>query len=126
MTGHLYAMRAAFIQRWLFTTRNPSDLSAIFNTVPIVALLAWLAVRNGNEILLTYVFFGAFFAPLWMNGVMRTGWLITDEVFQGTLELNLAARSPLFFVMLGKGLAQVSSNLVPGLVLNCVNQRNDV
>jgi ABC-type multidrug transport system permease subunit len=54
---------------------------------------------------------------LWSTGVFTTGWSLSDEHFQGTLELTMTSRTPLMLVMLGKTLAIMASLLISTVVV---------
>lgn len=114
--GHIGAIVAAFRHQWLISARGSSSVSTTVNNLGIVIVLAWIAQRSDNPQVFIYVLIGAFFRVIWNNSSTRLGWLMHDELVQGTLQPTLATRTPLYYVLLGKALAQVTSNIVPGLV----------
>jgi ABC-2 type transport system permease protein len=105
MIASLQAVRACFHQQWRLTF-TPYDLSFPILTALAPAIGAgWIVGNSGNPIAVSYVFVGAALMAMWTLCVFYTGWSLSSEHFQGTLDLLITTRTPVFFVMLGKALA---------------------
>ena len=74
-------------------------------SVGLAVTIAWISGRSGNAVALAYALIGAAFMQIWNWSVWRTGWSLSDEQLQGTLELMMTTRTPLIVVMFGKMLA---------------------
>jgi ABC-2 type transport system permease protein len=65
----------------------------------------WVVGKSGNEIAISYVFVGSALMAMWTLGMFYTGWSLATEHYQGTLDLLMTTRTPVFIVILGKALA---------------------
>jgi ABC-2 type transport system permease protein len=96
---------ACFKQQWRLTF-TPYDISFPILTALAPAIGAgWVVGESGNPVAVSYVFVGSALMALWTLGMFYTGWSLAAEHFQGTLDLLLATRTPVFFIILGKALA---------------------
>jgi ABC-type multidrug transport system permease subunit len=87
-------------------TFTPYDMSFPILTALGPAIGAgWVVGKSGNEIAISYVFVGSALMAMWTLGMFYTGWSLASEHFQGTLDLLITTRTPLFFIILGKSLA---------------------
>jgi ABC-2 type transport system permease protein len=105
LTSYLRAISACFRQQWrlIFT---PYDMSFPVLTALAPAIGAgWVVGNSGNPLAVSYVFVGAALMSLWTLGVFYTGWTLATEHYQGTLDLLMTTRTPVFWVILGKSLA---------------------
>jgi ABC-2 type transport system permease protein len=125
--GYLYAIRAAFIQQ-LIVIRGSANYAGVFiNQIPTVALLAWIVGGSVTPSALAYISVGAAMMVIWNNVVFRMGWSLSDELFEGTLDLNMVSRTPMMLVMFGKALALAAFSTLSGaaafLLVVLVSQR---
>ncbi len=114
--GYYYAMRAAFHQQIKLIMGSANYLVILIGAVPTVAMLAWIAGRGDNPTVLAYISIGAGLMIIWNSAPTRMGWLLDEELGNGTLELNLVSRTPVMFVLFGKVLAVSAFNTLGGLV----------
>jgi ABC-2 type transport system permease protein len=99
------AVFACFKQQWRLTF-TPYDISFPILTALAPAIGAgWVVGGSGNPVAVSYVFVGSALMALWTLGMFYTGWSLATEHWQGTLDLLLATRTPVFFVILGKAIA---------------------
>ena len=113
--GHIYAMRAAYLQQWRLSI-GAYNLISIFDYIPVVAVLSWIATRSDNPAVLAYVSVGVFLMVIWNMSIFRMGWSLNNEAFQGTLELSLVSRTPIVLVMFGKALALATFSTITASV----------
>ena len=114
--SNLRAVRACFRQQWrlVFT---PYDISFPVLTALAPAIGAgWVVGNSGNPLAVSYVFVGAALMALWTLGVFYTGWTLASEHYQGTLDLLMTTRTPVFLVILGKALAILAWQLPASVV----------
>ena len=114
--GHFYAVRGAFLQQWRVTASvRELVLISIFQT-PLAVGLGWVARSSDEPAVVATVAIGAGLMILWSMAVFYTGFAMTDELFGGTLELNMLSHSPVAFVMLGKSLAFMTFYAMPAAI----------
>ena len=93
MVGHFYAIRGAFLQQWRVTASvRELVLISIFQT-PLAIGLGWVARSSDEPAVVATVAIGAGLMILWSMAVFYTGFAMVDELFGGTLELNMLSRS---------------------------------
>lgn len=109
--GHIRALLTVSALQWKVIFGKRDYIPVMILSIPMVALLAWIARVGDRPEVLAYISVGAGLVTLWNGLIQRMGWLVNSEVFEGTLDLNLLSRTPLILVMLGKavGLAAVST-----------------
>ena len=112
--GNIRAVRAAFIQQWRSVSSAVDRTAFLVSSVPIVAVLAWIARTKDDPLILAYVSLGSFMMVIWNSGVFRVGWSLTSEINQGTFELSFVTRTPLILVMFGKSLALIVLGVING------------
>jgi ABC-2 type transport system permease protein len=117
MVVYLRAVRAAFKQQFKVMLTPLGMLFPFFNSLGPAVTIGYVVGRSGNETAIAYVFVGASLMALWSTGVFTTGWSLSDEHFQGTLELTMTSRTPVMLVMLGKTLAIMASLLISTAVV---------
>ena len=76
-----------------------------FQNVAAVAIFAWLARVGGRQEVIGLIAFGVVFMVIWRSSVFHIGWQLVGMDGQGTLDLELMSRAPLFWIMFGKALA---------------------
>ena len=93
MVGHFYAMRGAFLQQWRVTASvRELVLISIFQT-PLAIGHGWVARSSDEPAVVATVAIGAGLMILWSMAVFYTGFAMVDELFGGTLELNMLSRT---------------------------------
>jgi ABC-type multidrug transport system permease subunit len=113
---YLRAVRACFKQQWRLTF-TPYDMSFPILTALAPAIGAgWVVGNSSNPVAVSYVFVGAALMALWTLGVFYTGWTLATEHYQGTLDLLMTTRTPVFWVILGKSLAILAWQLPASVV----------
>ncbi len=113
--GYLYALRGCFIQRWRTSSSTGDWVLYVGSTVPIAAVIAWIARQSNNDLVIAYMSIGVVLMAVWQSSLFRVGWGLSDEMYAGTFELSLITPTPLLLVILGKALALVASGIVFGL-----------
>ena len=97
-----------------FATRD--YIPVILISVPMVALIAWVAKVGGNPEVLDYISIGAALVTLWNGLVQRMGWLVDIEIFDGTLEQNLLSSTPLIVAMMSKSVSLILGGILAAIV----------
>ena len=92
------------------------DVAFPFRTIPTVAVLAWIATRADDPTVATYVVVGVGLMTTSDQSLFQMGWVLSSEIFQGTMQHTLIARTPLVLVILGKVLAVTAVAAVSGLI----------
>ena len=116
MIGHWHTLQAAFYRELKIIVGSASYTSILIGAIPITAMLAWIASRSDNPTVLAYISVGASLMIIWNSSLMRMGWLVSEELFAGTLELNMVSRTPFMLVVFGKALAVSVFNILGGAV----------
>ena len=114
--GYLVAIQGAFLNQWLGIVRSANYLNFLISAIPTVYVVTWLADKSDDPAVLALIVIGAPFMVVWNTSVFRMGWSVSQERLLGTLELSLATRTPLIFIMLGKALAMTMFILLSSLV----------
>lgn len=112
----VHAIFAAFTQQWKTTATSIFSLSFIIQSIPVVAVLAWIAIRSDSVFVLTYILVGAPLMAIWNGVVFRVGWSLNSELSGRTLEFAMISRTPMILVMLGKTLAQLIYGIPTGII----------
>ena len=86
-----------------FSTRD--YVPVILISVPMVALVAWVAKVGDNPEVLAYISIGSVLVTLWNGLIQRMGWLVGIEIWNGTLEHNILSRTPLIMAMMSKAVS---------------------
>ena len=95
---------------------NSNYLVILIGAIPTTAMLAAIASGSGNPAVVSYIAVGAGLMIVWNSAPSRMGWLISEELWAGTLELNLMSRSPFMLTLFGKSLAVTIFNTLGGLI----------
>lgn len=114
--GYYYALSAVFSYQWRLLIGRFSSFSIFFAPIPTFAVIMWVARGSGDPQVVTYLLLGGWLTVTWYNMVFRTGYSLNDEIWDGTVPFDLASRTPLILILLGKALAVVAfSGIVGGL-----------
>ena len=105
-------MAGAFRAQWLEMLTPNGLLFPFFNSLGPAITVGYIVGRSGNPTAISYVFVGASLMALWSTGVFTTGWALSSEHGQGTLDLTMTSRTPVALVLFGKELAIMCSLLV--------------
>jgi ABC-type multidrug transport system permease subunit len=92
-------------------------LFPFFNSLGPAITVGYIVGRSGNPTAVSYVFVGASLMALWSTGVFTTGWSLSDEHWNGTLDLTMTSRTPVAVVLFGKALAIMASLLISTFVV---------
>ena len=93
MVGHFFAIRGAFLQQWRVTASvRELVLISIFQT-PLAIGLGWVARSSDEPAVVATVAIGAGLMIRWSMAVFYTAFAMVDELFGGTLELNMLSCS---------------------------------
>jgi len=118
MRMYMRAVRAAFRQQWREQLTLQGTLAPLLSATALAIGVGWIVGRSENPAALSHVFVGVPLMGLWQMGVFRTGWVLESERFQGTLDLMLTTRTPVYVVVFAKTLAIMASQAVTaGLAL---------
>lgn len=118
LQGSLFsAVTAAFTQQWRIMLTPVGLFFPFVQSVGLAVTIAWLGGKGENATALAYALIGASFMQIWNWSVWRTGWSLSDEQFQGTLELMMTTRTPLIVIMFGKMLAVTALMTVSGALV---------
>lgn len=110
------AVVGAVVQQWLETAQISQFISAVIGQLAAVAVFAWLARQSGRGDVVSAIAFGVVLMVAWRASVFRLGFMVVGSNNQGTLELEMMSRAPMFWIMLGKTLALVSFFALTGLL----------
>jgi ABC-type multidrug transport system permease subunit len=111
MGRHLLALRGAFRAQFLQMLTPYGLLFPFFNSLGPAITVGYIVGQSGNPTAVSYVFVGASLMALWSTGVFTTGWSLSDEHWNGTLDLTMTSRTPVAVVLFGKALAIMASLL---------------
>ncbi len=102
------AVVGAFVEHWTDSVQLAEFLYVALGQLAAVAVFAWLAKLSGRGDIVSSVAFGVVLMITWRASVFRLGFLVVGANNQGTLELEMMSRAPMFWIMLGKTLAAVA------------------
>jgi ABC-2 type transport system permease protein len=105
--AHVRAVIAALVQQWKMTVTGVSSLIMYVSYLPMVGVFAWIADRNADSSVLTYLLVGAPLMVIWNGSIFQIGWSLNSELFGRTLEFVTMSKTPMIIVLLGKALAQI-------------------
>ena len=114
---YIRAVIAAFNAQWRQMLTPAGLLFPFFNSLGPAITVGYIVGRSGNPTAVSYVFVGASLMALWSTGVFTTGWSLSAEHGEGTLELTMTSRTPLAVVLFGKAIAIMASLLVSTAVV---------
>ena len=111
----LYAQWTIVTLQWkiIFATRD--YVPVILISVPMVALVAWVAKVGDNPEVLAYISIGSALVTLWNGLIQRMGWLVAIEIWNGTLEHNILSRTPLIMAMLSKAVSLLAGGFLAAI-----------
>lgn len=112
----LHAQWTVVTLQWkiIFGTRD--YIPVILISVPMVALIAWLAKVGDNPQVLAYISVGAALVTLWNGLIQRMGWLVAMEIESGTLEQNILSRTSLIIAMMSKAVSVLIGGFLSSIV----------
>ena len=116
MINQIRATYASAVQQWHQLTFGSSNLTFHAATIPMAAVLAWIAMQRGDASVLSYLLIGLPLMTIWGGVAFRIGYTLTTEIGNQILQFVYISRTPVIFVALGKALAQVIWGLPTGLV----------
>lgn len=105
LSGNYYALLGAFRQEWRTVRRTSSYANFIISGIFNVVILAWFARQTSNPVAIAYLALGSSLMLIWFNSVFQIGWALSDERWNGLLDVSLVSRTPVIVAMLGKSLA---------------------
>jgi ABC-type multidrug transport system permease subunit len=117
MGRYLLALRGAFRAQFLQMLTPYGLLFPFFNSLGPAITVGYIVGQSGNPTAVSYVFVGASLMALWSTGVFTTGWSLSDEHWNGTLDLTMTSRTPVAVVLFGKALAIMASLLASTAVV---------
>src|SRR5215211_5119624 len=98
MWVYFRAAKGAFKAQWRQMLTPAGLLFPFFNSLGPAISVGYIVGRSGNATAVSYVFIGASLMALWSTGVFTTGWALSDEHGQGTLDLTMTSRTPVALV----------------------------
>ena len=112
----LHSQWTIVVLQWkiIFGTRD--YVPVILLSVPMVALIAWVAKVGDNPEVLAYISIGSALVTLWNGLIQRMGWLVAIEIWSGTLEQNLLSRTPLIIAMMTKATSLLFGGFLAAVV----------
>ncbi len=105
LSGNYFALMGAFRQEWCTVRRTSSYANFIISGIFNVIILAWFARQASNPVAIAYLALGSSLMLIWFNSVFQIGWALSDERWNGLLDVSLVSRTPVIVAMLGKSLA---------------------
>jgi ABC-type multidrug transport system permease subunit len=114
---YIRALKGSFKAQFLQMLTPNGILFPFFNSLGPAITIGYIVGRSGNPTAVSYVFVGASLMALWSTGVFTTGWSLSDEHWNGTLDLTMTSRTPVVLVLFGKALAIMCSLLVSTAVV---------
>ena len=80
------AMFAAATQQMKQITISGGNLSWPLGTMPIIAVLTWIAMQRGDPEVLTYLLVGLPLMTIWSGVAFRVGFTLANELGNQTLQ----------------------------------------
>ena len=114
--GHVYAIVAVYT---LYLRANLTPLRlvlSILQYLPVTVAVIWVTSTGKDPRPLAYVSIGVVMMAMWTWTVFRTGWALTEEYLDRTLDHTMMSRSPLIVVMFGKASALITTSIPAGAV----------
>lgn len=108
------AMLASAVQQWKQLGITAGNLSFHLATIPMVAVITWIAMQRGDAVVMSYLLVGLPLMTIWSGVAFRIGYTLTIEMSNQTLQFVYISRTPVIIVSLGKALAQVVWGLPTG------------
>jgi ABC-type multidrug transport system permease subunit len=97
-------------------TRSREQHFTIVQAIPTAILFAYIASVGNRPFAQAYIYFGAFFLLAWANTIFRVGWMLSGELFSGTLDHTLVSRAPTSALILGRAAAITLLGLLCGVL----------
>ncbi len=116
LLAYRYPLRVAFVRHLKQMFSDLNNFGVFLTVFPQAIVIGYIASRSNDAALVTYITIGMCLLAAWTAGVFYMGWSLSDEIFAGTLDFMLTARTPLMVVLFGKALALELIGLAGGLV----------
>ena len=114
--GYLYAVRGTYSQHVKLLLRMGAYWWFPFAYFPSMLVLGWIASRSDDPFVVQYIAYGAFILTMWNQYLTAMGWVLAEELFEGTFALTVVTRTPVMIMVLGKSLATATFGLVYGVL----------
>lgn len=105
--NHVRAIIASVQQQWKMTLTGVSSVMMYVNYLPMVVVFAWIASKNADSSVMTYLLIGGPLMVIWNGSIFQIGWSLNSELYGRTLEFAIMSRTPIILVLFGKALAQI-------------------
>jgi len=105
--NQIRAMIASLLHQWKITFADITSLSMYIMNLPMVIIFAWIAHRNPDPSVLTYLLIGAPLMAIWNGSVFYIGNSLRRELEGRTLDFVMTSRTPVLVVLFGDALAQI-------------------
>lgn len=114
--NQIRAMIASGIQQWKQISLTGGNLSLHLASVPMAAVITWIALQRGDPAALSYLLVGLPLMTVWSGVVFRIGYTLNNEMSNQVLQFAYISRTPMILISLGKAVSQVIWGLPTGLV----------
>ena len=114
--GHLHALRGTYVHHLKVLLRMGAYWWFPFAYFPSMLVLGWIASRSDDPAVVQYIAYGAFILTMWNQYLTAMGWVLSEELFEGTFALTVVTRTPVMIMVLGKSLATATFGLVYGVL----------
>ncbi len=113
---NIRAIFAAFIQHWKTTTSSFWSLSFLIGILPQVAVFGWMASKNPDASVYSYLIIGAPLMAVWQSVFFGISTSLNSEIRNGTIEFAMISRTSMLVVLFGKSLAMMVFGIPVGLL----------
>jgi ABC-2 type transport system permease protein len=113
---NLRAIFASFMQHWKTTTFNIWSLSFFVGAAPQVAVFAWVAIKNPDSSVYSYLIIGAPLMAVWQSVFFGISTSLNAEIRNRTIELAMISRTSMITVLFGKALAMMVFGIPVALI----------
>lgn len=113
--AYRYPLQATFLKHLKQMVSDVNYWGVFLTVYPQAIVIGYVASLGRDPALITYLAVGVCLLVTWTAGVFHMGWSLTDEIYAGTVDFTLTARTPLVVVLFGKALALELVGLVGGV-----------
>ncbi|MBA7673774.1 hypothetical protein ES703_81978 [subsurface metagenome] len=114
LVGNIYAFRGAYKQQFQMSLRTLGYLNYLITGIPMVAVLAWVALQSKSALAFALISIGTCFMIMWNSAVARVGRSTGEEIERGIFHINLLSKTPVSVIMLGKAISYMTFTAISG------------
>ena len=106
--SYVHSFRTIFALHFRNVFSSVILISSLIGTVPLVALVTWIAAQSVDSEPLAYISIGVVLMAMWEFAFFLSGWSLASEFDLGTVDHTLVSRTPLSIVMLVKAMGNLA------------------